>query len=62
MDFIIFVDHFISARRPDIVVINKEAATIRLIDVAVPADKCISAKGSFHTKSTKKNLDPFRFS
>ena len=44
MDFNIFVDPFISARRPDIVVINKEAATISLIDVAVPADKHISAK------------------
>ena len=43
-DFNIFVDHFISARRPDIVVVNKEAATISLIDVAVPADKHISAK------------------
>ena len=43
-DFNIFVDHFISARKPDIVVINNEAATISLIDVAVPADKHISAK------------------
>ena len=39
-----FVDHFISARRHDIVVINKDAGSISLIDMAVPADKHISIK------------------
>ena len=33
-----------STRRPDIVVINKVAGSISLIDVAIPADKHISVK------------------
>ena len=42
--------------RPDIVVINKEAATISLIDVAVPADTHISAKeGETHEVSRSTN-------
>ena len=41
-DFNIFVDHFISTKRHDIVVINKDAGSISLIDMAVPADKHIS--------------------
>ena len=43
-DFNIFVDHIISARRPDIVVIDKCASLITLIDISFPADKHISAK------------------
>ena len=43
-DFNVFVDHLISVRRPDIVIINKKAATMSLIDIAVPAEKHISAK------------------
>jgi len=44
LNFNIFVDHLISARRPDIVVIKKEAAIVSLIDVTLPTDKHISAK------------------
>ena len=40
----IFVDHFISARQPDIVVIDKNSSLITLIDVSVPADKHLSNK------------------
>ena len=39
-----FVDHIISTRQPDIVVIDKCASLITLIDISVPADKRISAK------------------
>ena len=37
-------DHVIEARRPDIVVVNKEERKCTIIDNAVPADKRISEK------------------
>ena len=43
-DFTIFTDHHLAARRPDIVVINKQTKTAQIIDVAVPADKNVSMK------------------
>ena len=43
-DFSIQTDHVISARRPDIVVINKKAKTCVVIDVAVPGDRRVVEK------------------
>ena len=43
-DFNIFVDHVISARRPDIVVIDKVFSVVKLIDVSIPADKHLTVK------------------
>ena len=43
-DFSIQTDKVISARRPDITVVNKTAKTVTIIDVAVPADKRVSLK------------------
>ena len=43
-DFNIFVDHVISARRPDIVVIDKVSSVVTLIDVSIPADKHLTVK------------------
>ena len=43
-DFNVYVDHMISARRPDIIVIDKAALVVKLIDVSIPADKNISTK------------------
>ena len=37
-DFDIQTDHLISARRPDLVIINKKNRTYRIVDFAVPAD------------------------
>ena len=37
-------DHIIEARRPDIVVVNKEERNCTIIDIAVPADKRIGEK------------------
>ena len=39
-DFEIQMDHLISARRPDLVIINKEKKrrTCRIVDFAVPVD------------------------
>ena len=43
-DFNVYVDHMISARRPDIIVINKAVSNVILIDVSILADKNISTK------------------
>ena len=43
-DFNIFMDRHISARRPDIVFIDKNAKTVWVIDVAVPADRRVKDK------------------
>ena len=37
-------DHVIEARRPDIVVVNKQEKKCPIIDIAVPADKRIGKK------------------
>jgi len=41
-DFYINVDHLIAARRPDIVVIDKDTSLTVLINISIPADKNIS--------------------
>ena len=46
-DFDIHTDHLISARRPDLVVINrKNKRTCKIVDFAVPADHRIKLKES----------------
>ena len=37
-DFEIQMDHLISARRPDLVIVNQKKRTCRIVDVAIPAD------------------------
>ena len=37
-DFEIQTDQLISAKRPDLVIINKKKRTCRIVDFAVPAD------------------------
>ena len=37
-------DHQISARKPDLVVINKQEQTCQVIDIAVPEDTAVKAK------------------
>ena len=43
-DFTIQTDHYITARRPDIVVVDKDKKTCQLIDVACPGDKRVKEK------------------
>ena len=43
-DFSIQTDHFIEARRPDLVVINKKRGTCKIIDFAVYGDSRIEEK------------------
>ena len=45
-DFDIQTDHLISARRPDLIIINKKKKkrTCRIVDFAVPADHRIKLK------------------
>ena len=43
-DFEIQMDHLISARRPDLVIINKKKRTCRIVDFAVPADHRVNLK------------------
>jgi len=38
------VDHAISARRPDIVIVDKVSSVITMIDISFPADKHLAAK------------------
>ena len=37
-DFDIHTDHLISARRPDLIIINKIKRTCKIVDFALPAD------------------------
>ena len=43
-DFDIHMDHLISARRPDLIIINKKKRICKIVDVAVPADHRINLK------------------
>ena len=43
-DFGIHTDHLISARRPDLIIINKKKRTCKIVDPAVPADHRIKVK------------------
>ena len=43
-DFDIYTDHLISARRPDLIIINKKKRTCKIVDFAVPADLRIKLK------------------
>ena len=43
-DFEIQTDHLISARRPDLIIINKKVRTCRILDFAVPADHWVKPK------------------
>ena len=45
-DFDIQTDHLISARRPDLVMINKKKRTCRIVDFLVPADEKLKLKES----------------
>lgn len=43
-DFNVYTDHELSAWHPDIVVVNKEEASVQIINVAVPADSNVTSK------------------
>ena len=43
-DFEIQTDHLITARRPDLVLINKKKRTCHIVDFAVPADHRVKLK------------------
>ena len=43
-DFGILTDHRISARRPDLIIINKKKRTCKIVDFAVSADHKINLK------------------
>ena len=43
-DFDIHTDYLISARRPDLIIINKKKRTCKVVDFAVPADHRIKLK------------------
>ena len=44
LDIDIHTDHLISARRPDLIIINKKKRTCKIIDFAIPADHIIEQK------------------
>ena len=44
LDVDIHMDHLISARRPDLIIINKKKRTCKIVDLAVPADHRIKQK------------------
>ena len=43
-DFDIHTDHLISAKRPDLIIINKKKRTCKIVNFAVPADHRIKLK------------------
>ena len=43
-DFDIHTDHLISARRPNLIIINKKKRTFKIVDYAIPADHRIKLK------------------
>ena len=43
-DFDIQTDHLISAKRPDLIIINEKKRTCKIVDFAVPADHRIKLK------------------
>ena len=43
-DFDIHTDHLISARRPELIIINKKKILCKIVDFAVPADHRIKLK------------------
>ena len=43
-DFVIHTDHLISARRPDLIIINKKKKICKIVDFAVPANHRIKLK------------------
>ena len=43
-DFDIETDHLISGRRPDLIIINKNERTCKIVDFAVPADQWVKLK------------------
>ena len=53
-DFGIQMDHLISTRRPDLIIINKKKRTCKIVDVAVPADPRIKLK---ENENKEKYLD-----
>ena len=46
MEFDIQTDHLISARRPDLIIINRKKRICKIVDFAVPTDHRIKLKGS----------------
>ena len=56
-DFDIQMDHLISAKRPDLIVINKKKRTCTIVDFVLPADNRIKLKES---EKNDKYLDPAR--
>ena len=45
-DFDIQTDHLISARRPDVIIINKKKRTCKIEDIAILADHRVKLKGN----------------
>ena len=43
-DFDIFTDHHLTAHRPDIVVLDKQQKTVKIIDIVVSSDDNVSSK------------------
>ena len=43
-DFNIYCDRIISARRPDLTIVEKHGSLVKLVDVSIPADKRILDK------------------
>ena len=43
-DFDIQADHLISARRPELIIINNKKRTCKIVDFAIPADHRIKLK------------------
>ena len=56
-DFILQTDHFMTERRPRVIVIDKEHHEYRIIDYAIPYDKSVDDK---EVEKIEENLDLVR--
>ena len=56
-DFDIHTDHLISARRTDLIIINKKKRTCKIVDFAVPADHRIKLKECEKKKKQLEDLE-----
>ena len=65
-DFDALTDHLISARRPDLIIINKQKRICKIVDFAVPADHKIKLKecekkDKYLARELKKNCGIWRW-
>ena len=52
-DFEVQTDHHIEARRPDLIIVDKEKKTCQIVDFAIPGDHRVEMKEREKGRNTK---------